>query len=644
MHREHMFGLIVASLAVLLTPSLAFAEIPDWVKINAGWWADGSVGDATFVDALEYLIGQGVIAVDNCADLVNAESPGDASEIPDWVKINAGWWADGSVGDATFVDALEYLIGQGVIAVDNCADLVNAESPGDASDMASPEPPVSIEWIKQHMTWGPSLVSIDEFIERHPYHPKIIKSYIDTELAKQKEWAEYNNKEFVPANVTASESDIYNYLSFKTSQKAGIEYVNNRISIVMDDPTDEHSVSSPSNVIKTNGDDIRHGPLVAYAMDRQYVDGYKHTYTQHDPYAGLFGSSYKTRDHGSFPSGVPISIDKVGDATIPPFTITDSNGKTVDVGDGLYSGQYTVEFDESVQKRVGSVSPYSYEPFVLTFTVVELPLWLPGDEPVDPTPPELASRIKQVKQQLTWDDSWVWGGLDNEHKLTDAYEIVDEFIELHPYNLEILESYVGADLAEQRARVEGDGRDWSSVAPDKVKWSGLSEYIRSNTYRDVETLQDLGFIPPSFSIRYYDQTSCFRDEIAYSAGKYCLSTSFQPSEYTFEQDPVVYAVNRQYHDSYMFVTDDIPQGVYTLSMNKRIWGGIHLAPQVFGVSDVDMVEGDPYDPLPDKSEHGYYLYVLPPGQYAIDVLVLRSGEKVDLPLTLTVVELPVWRP
>ena len=45
-------------LFVLLTPITIHAEsqIPEWVKINAGWWSDDTIDDNTFINGIEYLI------------------------------------------------------------------------------------------------------------------------------------------------------------------------------------------------------------------------------------------------------------------------------------------------------------------------------------------------------------------------------------------------------------------------------------------------------------------------------------------------------------------------------------------------------------------------------------------------------------
>ena len=34
-------------------------KIPDWIKNNAGWWADGSIDDNSFVEGIQFLIKEG---------------------------------------------------------------------------------------------------------------------------------------------------------------------------------------------------------------------------------------------------------------------------------------------------------------------------------------------------------------------------------------------------------------------------------------------------------------------------------------------------------------------------------------------------------------------------------------------------------
>ena len=100
--------------AIIVAAAPAAAEsIPEWVKNSAGWWADGVTSDAEFVGAIQYLIGVGIISVEQPDQVENA-----GEGIPEWVKNSAGWWADGVTSDAEFVGAIQYLIGVGIISVE----------------------------------------------------------------------------------------------------------------------------------------------------------------------------------------------------------------------------------------------------------------------------------------------------------------------------------------------------------------------------------------------------------------------------------------------------------------------------------------------------------------------------------------------
>ncbi len=38
-------------------------SVPEWVKNNAGWWADGQIPDSAFIDGIEFLIKDGIINI-----------------------------------------------------------------------------------------------------------------------------------------------------------------------------------------------------------------------------------------------------------------------------------------------------------------------------------------------------------------------------------------------------------------------------------------------------------------------------------------------------------------------------------------------------------------------------------------------------
>ena len=39
------------------------AIIPEWVKNTAGWWANDEIQDSAYVNAIQYLIKEGIITI-----------------------------------------------------------------------------------------------------------------------------------------------------------------------------------------------------------------------------------------------------------------------------------------------------------------------------------------------------------------------------------------------------------------------------------------------------------------------------------------------------------------------------------------------------------------------------------------------------
>lgn len=87
-------------------------QIPAWVKNNAKWWSQGTIGDDDFVNGIQYLIKQGIIKIPE-----TKSGPDSSQTIPMWIKNNAKWWSDGTIGDSDFVQGIQYLINKGIIKV-----------------------------------------------------------------------------------------------------------------------------------------------------------------------------------------------------------------------------------------------------------------------------------------------------------------------------------------------------------------------------------------------------------------------------------------------------------------------------------------------------------------------------------------------
>jgi hypothetical protein len=87
-------------------------SIPEWIRSNAGWWAEGQIDDGTFIQGIEYLIKNDIILIPK-----TQQASSNTHEIPDWVKNNAGWWADGLISEDDFVNGIKYLVEHGIIKV-----------------------------------------------------------------------------------------------------------------------------------------------------------------------------------------------------------------------------------------------------------------------------------------------------------------------------------------------------------------------------------------------------------------------------------------------------------------------------------------------------------------------------------------------
>ena len=95
--------------------------IPSWIKNVAGWWANGEISENEFLRAIEYLIKNDIIVITNVPSYEKPEISIDFSYtklVPNWIKNNAGWWADGQIDDNSFVSGIQWLISNGIIQVE----------------------------------------------------------------------------------------------------------------------------------------------------------------------------------------------------------------------------------------------------------------------------------------------------------------------------------------------------------------------------------------------------------------------------------------------------------------------------------------------------------------------------------------------
>ena len=129
-------GQNMESILMNLDPSLRHNtdqnKVPDWVKNNAGWWAEGAISESEFLSGISFLVSDGIITVPP-----TTVSESSAEGVPDWVKNNAGWWAEGAISDNEFVNGIQHLMKVGLVSVSSNAEY--KEKPSSEPTTTDPE-------------------------------------------------------------------------------------------------------------------------------------------------------------------------------------------------------------------------------------------------------------------------------------------------------------------------------------------------------------------------------------------------------------------------------------------------------------------------------------------------------------------------
>ena len=90
------------------------SQVPPWIKNNAGWWADGTIDDNSFITGLKYLIDNNILFTSSQSNSFDSVE----NKIPSWIKTNAGWWADGTLSDNDFLVCVEWLVSNEIINIE----------------------------------------------------------------------------------------------------------------------------------------------------------------------------------------------------------------------------------------------------------------------------------------------------------------------------------------------------------------------------------------------------------------------------------------------------------------------------------------------------------------------------------------------
>ena len=119
-----LFSLIGSSVLVSNSSAQEETQIPNWIKNVAGWWASNEISEKEFLAGLTYLINNNIIFIPFmpcglAAATADSDPTLEAKLVPDWVKNNAGWWATDQIKNADFVNGIQYLINNDILGIDN---------------------------------------------------------------------------------------------------------------------------------------------------------------------------------------------------------------------------------------------------------------------------------------------------------------------------------------------------------------------------------------------------------------------------------------------------------------------------------------------------------------------------------------------
>ncbi len=109
---------LITSIAVIAGTNLVYADnqssmVPQWIKHNALWWAQGKISDDDFIEAMEWLVEKSILPTTDVIGEIQS------SQIPDSVKKIAYYWSQGKLPDKEFLRGIEYLIKNGVIELNS---------------------------------------------------------------------------------------------------------------------------------------------------------------------------------------------------------------------------------------------------------------------------------------------------------------------------------------------------------------------------------------------------------------------------------------------------------------------------------------------------------------------------------------------
>ena len=199
--------LLVLVLYIGSISNISADEVPDWVKNTAGWWASDAISEKEFVNAIEFLVKDGIINVSTHTVSENS------NEVPDWVKNTAGWWASDAISEKEFVNAIEFLVKDGIISIENKIQhaILDTSNYVSLTELSYNDPQLKNSLYNYALEWHSGNITDEVFLDKVQNH----ESYTDIIQYEQKndelpDWLTNNASRFAAIILTGTEPEKFN--------------------------------------------------------------------------------------------------------------------------------------------------------------------------------------------------------------------------------------------------------------------------------------------------------------------------------------------------------------------------------------------------------------------------------------------------
>ena len=155
--RGYVLAISVVTISLVTVLSIEAQQdsnIPQWIKNNAAWWADDLISDYDFKSGIVFLMEDGLLSTNPIPD-----------EFPSYLKTDSKNWSDGVISDKEYLLKLENWIENYPKSIPKTPNNPPAFIP--KNELTNPKLP---EWIRNVFVWYASgKVSEDELLNSIRY-------------------------------------------------------------------------------------------------------------------------------------------------------------------------------------------------------------------------------------------------------------------------------------------------------------------------------------------------------------------------------------------------------------------------------------------------------------------------------------------